>query len=83
MVEVIMQTPQAQTNNLALPAERVDQAPALAGFFGFFSGLWGALRIVFGATCQSFLAYRRYEHLKKKGIPHHAALTKALDTGTA
>jgi hypothetical protein len=39
-----MQTSQAQPGNPALPAERVDQARALAGFFGFFSGLWGRRR---------------------------------------
>jgi len=74
-----MQTPQSSTSALALPPERVDQAPALAGFFGFFSGLW----TVFNSFCHGFLAYRRYEHLKVGGIPHHAALSRALGASPA
>jgi hypothetical protein len=42
-----------------------------------------AVRIVFDAFCRSFLAYRRYEHLKQKGIPHRAAITAALGASSA
>jgi len=42
-----------------------------------------ALRLFGVALRESLLAYRQYEHLKTKGTPHRAALTKALDASAA
>jgi len=35
------------------------------------------------AVRESLFAYRQYEHLKTMGMPHRAALTKALEASAA
>ena len=59
---------------------KVDQTITFAPFraAAASSGRLAALRILWVTLRDSFLAYRHYEHLRSKGTPHRAALTKAL-----
>jgi hypothetical protein len=41
----------------------------------------GALRFYGGAMLEAFLAYRQYEQLRSRGVPHDGALRNAMGVG--
>lgn len=40
-----------------------------------------ALRTMWDAWCEGLAAYRRYEHLRSRGVPHETAISEALARG--
>jgi len=71
----------------AEPVERCGTRPKIAALSESRSGQPGASsswplgttqRIVFQSLREAFLAHRRYEELRSKGIPHDTAIRQAL-----
>jgi hypothetical protein len=45
------------------------------------SGIQMTLRAAVDALCEGFAAYREYERLRRRGVPHDAAIRESLGVG--